>query len=85
MCGALVKGREWTTRVGDCCTLSQPAHIFLVGHDGHLSGAATHMVRPRRWAQSSVRDRMKLMLHLTATEAGAVSWLRDRDGGMWYL
>ena len=76
----LVKGREWTTQVGDCCTLSQSAHIFLVGHDGHLSGAATHSITPRRWAQSSERIGTCPLLHLTATDAGAVSLLRERAG-----
>ena len=57
-----------------------PPHIFLVSHDGHFSGAATHVVRPRRWPRSSVRSCTCSMLHLTATEAGAVSLLREQPG-----
>ena len=71
------QGGEWISNAGiPACTVAS-AHIFLVSHDGHLSGAATQIRTARRRARSSVRGCTRSMLHLTATDVGAVALPRD--------
>ena len=50
-------------------------HIFLVSHDGHLSGAATQFANARRPPQSSVRTAPFPSLHLTADREGALVYI----------